>query len=52
MGRQNVVDLSELDLTDGARLAVEMSQATTWVRDPAILEKTDGPAEVTIVVED
>ena len=27
-----VVDLSELELTNGARLAVEMSQSTTWAR--------------------
>jgi IgA Peptidase M64 len=49
---RTVVDLSELELTNGARLAVEMSQATTWVRDPAILEKLRGRREWTIVAAD
>ena len=44
--------LSELELTNRARLAVEMSQATTWVRDPAILEKLRGQRKWTIVAED
>ena len=44
--------LFELELTNGARLAVEMSQATTWVRDPAILEKLRGQRKWTIVAED
>ena len=46
-----VVDLSELELTNGARLAVEMSQSTTWVRDPAIHEKFRGQRGWTIVVD-
>ena len=46
---RTVVDLSELELTNGARLAVEMSQATTWVRDPSILEKLRGQRKWTIV---
>jgi hypothetical protein len=48
---RTIVDLSELDLTNDARIAVEMSQATTWVRDPAILEKLRGQRKWTIVVE-
>jgi hypothetical protein len=48
---RTIVDLSELELTNGARLAVQMSQATTWVRDPAILEKLRGQRKWTIVVE-
>ena len=47
-----IVDLSQLELTNGARLAVEMSQATAWVRDPAILEKLRGQRKWTIVAED
>jgi|SoiMetStandDraft_2_1073263.scaffolds.fasta_scaffold05881_4 IgA peptidase M64 len=48
---RTVVDLSELHLMSDARLAVEMSQATTWVRDPAILGKLRGQRKWTIVVE-
>ena len=40
-----------LDLTNGARLAVEMGQATTWVRVPAILEKLRDQRKWTIVAE-
>ena len=46
-----VLDLSELELTNGARLAVGMSQSTTWVRDPAIHEKFRGQRGWTIVVD-
>lgn len=49
---RTVVDLAELELANGARLAVEMSQTTTWVRDPAILEKLGGRRKWTIVAED
>ena len=49
MGRQIVVDLSELELTNGARIAVEMGQTTTWACDPAILEKLRGECKWTIV---
>lgn len=47
-----MVDLSDLELTNGARLAVEMSQSTTWVREPAILEKLRGQRNWTIAAED
>ena len=49
---RTVVDLSELELTNGARLAVEMNQSTTWVRDPTILEKLRGQRKWTIAVAD
>ena len=36
-----VLDLSELELTNGARLAVGMSQSTTWVRDPRSTRRSE-----------